>query len=47
MGLIDGLRIDHVDGLSDPAGYCRQLRSRMDAIRPGAVILVEKILGEE
>lgn len=46
-GLIDGLRIDHVDGLSDPAGYCRQLRSRMDAIRPGAVILVEKILGEE
>ena len=46
-GLIDGLRIDHVDGLSDPAGYCGQLRSRMDAIRPGAVILVEKILGEE
>jgi (1->4)-alpha-D-glucan 1-alpha-D-glucosylmutase len=46
-GLIDGLRIDHVDGLSDPAGYCRQLRSRMDAIRPGAVILVEKILGAE
>ena len=46
-GLIDGLRIDHVDGLSDPAGYCRQLRSRMDAIRPGAVIFVEKILGAE
>ncbi|MBT2245110.1 malto-oligosyltrehalose synthase [Sphingobium sp. BHU LFT2] len=44
-GLIDGLRIDHVDGLSDPARYCRQLRSRMDQIRPGATILVEKILG--
>ena len=44
-GLLDGLRIDHVDGLSDPAGYCRQLRARMDGIRPGAVILVEKILG--
>ncbi len=25
-GVIDGLRIDHVDGLADPAGYCRQLR---------------------
>ena len=27
-GLIDGLRIDHVDGLTDPAGYCRTLRAR-------------------
>ena len=25
-GLIDGLRIDHVDGLTDPAVYCRTLR---------------------
>ena len=46
-GLIGGLRIDHVDGLSDPAGYCRKLRARMDAIRPGATILVEKILGAQ
>ena len=23
---IHGLRIDHIDGLSDPAGYCRRLR---------------------
>ncbi|SEJ97152.1 maltooligosyl trehalose synthase [Sphingobium sp. AP50] len=46
-GLIDGLRIDHVDGLSDPAGYCCKLRHRMDIIRPGAVILVEKILGAQ
>ena len=22
-GLIDGVRVDHVDGLTDPAGYCR------------------------
>ncbi|MBF3348364.1 malto-oligosyltrehalose synthase, partial [Pseudomonas aeruginosa] len=22
-GLLDGLRIDHVDGLADPRGYCR------------------------
>jgi (1->4)-alpha-D-glucan 1-alpha-D-glucosylmutase len=51
-GLIDGLRIDHVDGLSDPAGYCRRLRERVDGIQrpsdapPGpAYIVVEKILG--
>ena len=51
-GLIDGVRVDHVDGLTDPAGYCRQLRTRLDAIeRPNdaptgpAYIVVEKILG--
>jgi len=27
QGLIDGLRIDHVDGLLDPGGYCRRSRS--------------------
>ncbi len=26
QGLIDGMRVDHVDGLADPPGYCRQLR---------------------
>lgn len=44
-GLIDGLRIDHVDGLADPAAYCRQLRDRLDASRPGGYLVVEKILG--
>jgi len=44
-GVIDGLRIDHVDGLADPTGYCRQLRARLDAIRPGGYLVVEKILG--
>ena len=49
-GLIDGVRIDHVDGLTDPAGYCRTLRARFDAMadeRNGerAWIVVEKILG--
>lgn len=51
-GLIDGVRIDHVDGLTDPAGYCRTLRERLDGIaRPAGVppapayIVVEKILG--
>ena len=33
-GLIDGLRADHVDGLADPAGYCRRLRARLDALAP-------------
>jgi len=39
-GVIDGVRVDHVDGLADPASYCRRLRARM----PGAWIVVEKIL---
>jgi (1->4)-alpha-D-glucan 1-alpha-D-glucosylmutase len=38
-GLVDGLRIDHPDGLADPAGYLRRLRDR------GAErVWVEKIL---
>lgn len=47
QGLVDGLRIDHVDGLADPRGYCRKLRRRVDALRPGEhlPIYVEKILG--
>ncbi|EJL07332.1 malto-oligosyltrehalose synthase [Pseudomonas chlororaphis] len=46
-GLVDGLRIDHIDGLADPRGYCRKLRRRVDALRPGQhlPIYVEKILG--
>ncbi|HWT12713.1 MAG TPA: malto-oligosyltrehalose synthase, partial [Allosphingosinicella sp.] len=39
-GLIDGLRIDHVDGLADPGAYCRRLRARL----PDAWIVIEKIL---
>ncbi|WP_438301747.1 malto-oligosyltrehalose synthase [Pseudomonas sp. NMS19W] len=47
-GLIDGLRIDHIDGLADPRGYCRKLRRRLDFLAPGRhlPIYVEKILGE-
>jgi (1->4)-alpha-D-glucan 1-alpha-D-glucosylmutase len=51
-GLVDGLRVDHVDGLSDPGTYCRTLRERLDAIErpadaPGGppYLVVEKILG--
>lgn len=43
-GVIDGLRIDHPDGLADPAGYLARLRAESD----GAWVVVEKILeGEE
>ena len=51
-GLIDGVRVDHVDGLTDPAGYCRTLRARLDATDRAAdapagpaYLVVEKILG--
>ncbi len=46
-GLIDGVRIDHIDGLADPAGYCRRLRRRLEELAPdrAAYIVVEKILG--
>ena len=39
-GKVDGLRVDHVDGLRDPEGYLSRLR----AIAPGTWITVEKIL---
>jgi len=46
-GLIDGVRVDHVDGMARPGEYLRRLRERL-APRGGesAIILVEKILGE-
>jgi malto-oligosyltrehalose synthase len=40
-GIVDGLRVDHVDGLTDPGGYCRALRRRL---KPGAWLVIEKIL---
>ncbi|MCU1747847.1 malto-oligosyltrehalose synthase [Pseudomonas sp. 6D_7.1_Bac1] len=47
-GLVDGLRVDHIDGLADPRGYCRKLRRRVKALSPSrhVPIYVEKILGE-
>lgn len=50
-GLVDGLRVDHVDGLADPKGYLSRLRSAMDAAgsargqRP--LLWVEKILAPD
>ncbi|ALM82504.1 malto-oligosyltrehalose synthase [Bordetella sp. N] len=55
-GLIDGLRVDHVDGLSDPIGYCEHLRAELNARsarRPGSLagqapyLIIEKILGND
>lgn len=40
-GKLDGLRIDHLDGLFDPAQYCRRLRR---LVRRPFYLVVEKIL---
>jgi (1->4)-alpha-D-glucan 1-alpha-D-glucosylmutase len=39
-GLVDGIRVDHPDGLRDPGEYLRRLR----AAAPSSWLLVEKIL---
>lgn len=51
--VIDGVRIDHVDGLRDPSSYLQRLRHALDTPPPEASaptspswILVEKILAE-
>ena len=47
-GVIDGLRIDHIDGLLDPQGYLDALRVEVAGRRPSSAepvpIVVEKIL---
>jgi (1->4)-alpha-D-glucan 1-alpha-D-glucosylmutase len=51
-GVIDALRVDHVDGLAEPRAYCRELRRRLEALsreRPPSArtrpyLVVEKIL---
>lgn len=40
-GTVDGLRIDHVDGLADPRAYLERLRA---AVGPDVPVFVEKIL---
>lgn len=42
-GIVDGLRIDHIDGLADPLGYLQRLRQ---ATYPDCYITVEKILAK-
>ncbi|MGA8276787.1 MAG: malto-oligosyltrehalose synthase [Rhodanobacteraceae bacterium] len=52
-GLIDGVRIDHIDGIADPRIYCDRLRTGFiraagqrgaDGVDERAYIVVEKIL---
>jgi (1->4)-alpha-D-glucan 1-alpha-D-glucosylmutase len=54
-GLIDGVRVDHIDGLARPQDYCTKLRTRLHALereRPKhcpagpAYFIVEKILAD-
>jgi (1->4)-alpha-D-glucan 1-alpha-D-glucosylmutase len=54
QGVIDGVRVDHVDGLRDPGTYLQRLRTALDVagvsrgLSPGALGLwVEKILAPE
>ena len=46
-GVIDGVRIDHIDGLAEPREYCQRLRQRLGELREGEepYLVVEKILG--
>ncbi|MBD8065206.1 malto-oligosyltrehalose synthase [Devosia sp. PTR5] len=44
QGLVDGLRVDHIDGLADPKAYLDQLAAEL----PDTPVWIEKILvGEE
>ena len=47
QGVLDGLRIDHIDGLLDPRGYLERLRASTPAVRgerKPIYLVVEKIL---
>ena len=44
-GLVDGLRVDHPDGLADPRGYLRRLSAQVPAA--GAWMVAEKILAAD
>jgi (1->4)-alpha-D-glucan 1-alpha-D-glucosylmutase len=43
-GRVQGLRIDHVDGLFNPGGYCTLLQDRAAALGHPQYLVVEKIL---
>jgi len=51
-GKLHGLRLDHIDGLYDPAGYCRRLQRLINENRPRGApspfyVVVEKILAPD
>jgi len=43
-GRVQGLRIDHIDGLYNPGGYCQLLHDRAAALGHPQYLVVEKIL---
>jgi (1->4)-alpha-D-glucan 1-alpha-D-glucosylmutase len=49
-GMLQGLRLDHIDGLLDPIHYCRRLQRLIRAAQGASghdfYVVVEKILGE-
>ncbi|WP_454630964.1 malto-oligosyltrehalose synthase [Bradyrhizobium cenepequi] len=48
-GKLQGLRLDHIDGLRDPAQYCQRLRRLVRHAQGGGrpfYLVIEKILGE-
>jgi (1->4)-alpha-D-glucan 1-alpha-D-glucosylmutase len=52
-GMVDGFRIDHVDGLYNPGDYLHRLQARAREVRPDLYserpifVVVEKILGSD
>ncbi len=54
-GVIDAMRVDHVDGLADPRAYCRDLRRSLESLAPHRptplrarpYLVVEKILAPD
>jgi (1->4)-alpha-D-glucan 1-alpha-D-glucosylmutase len=49
-GTLQGLRLDHIDGLLDPAQYCQRLQDFIRTRQPAGdalYVVIEKILGED
>ncbi|MEO6829523.1 MAG: malto-oligosyltrehalose synthase, partial [Acidobacteriaceae bacterium] len=46
-GMIDGVRLDHIDGLLDPQQYLDDLRAALKTSRPPLYLVVEKILARQ
>ena len=46
QGVIDGVRIDHVDGLAEPREYCRRLRDRLVELAAQRPASVREITGD-
>ncbi len=44
VGSVNGIRLDHIDGLADPKGYLERLQKTLGDVEP-LYLVVEKILG--